>query len=165
MKKRVQVLILELLKLKAEYSPSEFQDALDHINEDYLQLSTQSKSSSRTSEPREKTAEFKLDLSRYVDPKDSRYRKLDRLIYAIENSKSIKLEDIRKLGEELDKNFESGKSKRDTLPRLIKTISSLDYNKASNLIDTFLEKTERKDSQYSRLADFLIGGGQGKNSR
>jgi hypothetical protein len=69
------------------------------------------------------------------------------------------LEDIRKLGERLSKRFVAGKSRKETIGRLMALIADLPLETVRQVIKESLSSVNlSRDSGYQDLANFIIRG-------
>ena len=74
------------------------------------------------------------------------------------------LEEIKRLGSAVSKQFESGKSRKDSIPRLMAVLAQMPLDEMKETIRKVTEQSklsEESNSSYARLAQYLIGSAQG----
>lgn len=73
------------------------------------------------------------------------------------------LDDVRKVGISSSKEFQAGKSRKETIPRLMTTFATMPFDMLQEKLGMISDEahcTSNDDNSYQKLAQFLINGSQ-----
>lgn len=173
MNKRVRQAALELMLLQEKFTKKELNDAVALVsngeNESLIELLS-AQPATAPSERRKPKGQSKNGLSRAVqDLKDTdpqRYELLAEFEGMLRRETILPtLEDVRKVGMALSKSFQAGKSRKETISRLMTVLVPMPLEvlrkKLCKIIDES-QSASNDDNSYQRLASFLINGSQTK---
>ena len=167
MTRRRKLAALRILTLREEFSESELRDALSLAEELSVALTSgtrQRGKSARLVQPH--ASALSGSASRVV----AELRERDPPRYSIlsQIDKSIRLgdilprmADIRRVGCSIDKEFVSGKSRKDAVPRLMETLAKLPISDLEHAYEKWKKEVPihgGRDTGYDELAQFLITG-------
>lgn len=174
MKKRVRQAAMRLMLLQEEFTKSELDEAVAFLSEGnshdlmgYLRESRPPASYNSAVTPEhgtERNSKVVQDLAS-VDPE--RHRILVEFETMIRNGTVLpSLDDIKRLGTSVSKDFNPGRSRKESIPRLLATLSVIPMDEMKDAIRKATERvqsSEERGSSYERLAHFLIGGDQARH--
>ena len=171
MKSRVKLAVLKILLLREEFSANELSEAVDLISNGKTEALLAWLTGGRGPESRQTTKSVKridkqqskavIELS---DKEPELYvllRDLDGLL-----RKGVllpRLEDVRRLGGELKKDFEAGKSRKAAVPRLMDVLANEPLDRVRGLAKRLIDGAAHiggREAEYQKLAAFLIHGRQ-----
>lgn len=171
MKSRVKLAVLKILSLREEFSEKELSEAVDLISKGKTKNLLASLTEGRRPVSRKIARNVKRideQQSRAVtelrDNEPERYELLYELDCLLRKGVLLpRLEDVRRLGGELKKDFETGKSRKIAVPRLMDVLANEPLDRARGLAKRLLAEAADvggKDAEYQKLAAFLIHGKQ-----
>ena len=171
MKSRAKLAAFRILALREEFSNKEISDAIALINGGFLSTGADSTSdrspqsvSRRSVVPRHESPVMKDLFER--DP--VRYRLLREIDVSIRSGRILpRLQDIRRIGTSIGKNFHAGKSKREAIPRLMAWLMELPTAKIEEMYNAWKHEHESDSGTgdgYQDLARFLIDRGGNRPS-
>ncbi|NNG05535.1 MAG: hypothetical protein HKM95_15745 [Inquilinus sp.] len=169
----MKLAVLRIISLQEEFSRYELRRAVDfvstHRTDDLLAwLAGEGESAPKTARRTagRPSSNRSLALAELRDGDPERYRLLHEIDGLLRDGSLLpKLEDVRKLGVELDKSFTTGKTRRDAIPRLMELLAGQSLERIRPLVHRIIldaAKDGEKDKEYERLAAFLM---HGKNIR
>lgn len=165
MRGRVRKAALQILLLQTEFTQSELAEAARYVSEnstdDFLELFKDTRAPEGRKKPR--AVAFTDQVSPAVaalEGRDVAKYELLREVDSLVRSGQIlpKLEDVRKLGERISKEFDSGKSRKEAVPKLMLELSSKPTPEIRALFQEIVQTAEDGSSEYAALASFLIHG-------
>ena len=171
MNSRLSVLARRITAIKKEYSEREIEAALKLLEEQGSQLrvfgslATVPTVSSRRSKSHRLKKSIQEQRSKAViklqneDP--DKYRILSEFDSLLRKGAVLpRVNDIKCLGESLNKDFTSRSSRRDAISKLMDTLAVRSLKEIRTVVSAVLSNDEldRKESDYQRLADFIITG-------
>lgn len=167
MRSRVRLAAFRILALREEFTARELSNALSLLNKWSFTLDRMQKKPSRSAKaPQANPTQFSQIESRIVtelrerDPE--RYAILSKIDQSIRLGAILpRLSDIRRAGCSLDKKFNSGRSKKDAVPRLMTMLAAIPVKDLEIVFQKWrLEapSTREIDTEYDELAEFLIKG-------
>lgn len=165
MNKNIRKAILSILLLQEEFTKEELAKAVQYISSDssndlfdYLVNSKQStrKSSAPSKSVTDQTSRVILELKENDHDKYELLRNFDSLVRKGELLPRLDL--VKKLGARLSKEFQAGKSRKESIPRLMGLLVDLPIIELENLINDVIGESGREKSEYADLAEYLIHG-------
>jgi hypothetical protein len=171
MKERALLLALRIAALCEEFSEREIQAAKRILEEQGVNsslLACVAENTKPTPRKRRKAVKHRpIEEQRSkavieLEQKDpEKYRVLSEFDLLLRKGSLLSTQDeIRKLGEKLSKSYSAGGSRRESISRLMVLMADLPLNEIRDLLNNSLaeSKVDRRDSDYQRLAQFLITG-------
>ena len=178
MNSRVPSLARRITAIKKEFSTREIQRAVKLLEEDgsasplFAYLSNGTRDSTRRPRPRRKKKTIQDQRSKAVlrlehqDPE--KYRVLSEFDSLLRKGNVLpRLNDIRRLGESLTKGFSSRGSRRDSISKLMGTLAARSLDEITAVVNKVLsnDDLDNGESDYQRLADFIITGKSSPSAR
>lgn len=167
-KSRAKLAAYKILALREEFSEKEISEAITLIDGGTVSSISASvsirsrkpgKSQSRNRDMSQTESRVVTDL-RGKD--DTRYHILREIDLSIRSGSLLPtMEDIRKVGKSIGKDFDAGKSKRDAIPRLMARLVELPVPRLEDFHKAWRNEGGShpgSHSDYQDLAEFLIGG-------
>jgi len=166
---KIQSIAIRIALIQEEYRDADIQKAVKLLEThgspslvtDYLKSRLASTSMDKvkrkvsTCKPNEHHSKAVLDLAGVDDEKYSLLLEFENLIRRGEILRQ--LNDIRRLGEKLDKNFVNPRSRREAINNLMVVISHLPINDIKDIIDRSITSVV-PSNEYQDLAQYLIEG-------
>jgi hypothetical protein len=171
MKNRVSLIALRIAAIKEEFSESEIHEAVKFLEE---QGSTSSlltfltgsrgesnakpKSNRKVKSIWEQRSKAVLELE-HKDPE--KFQVLSEFDLLLRKSGVLpEVDDIKRVGERLSKNFSSRSSRRESISKLMGLLATRPLDEIREVVRNTLStaRIDEKDSDYQRLAQFLITG-------
>lgn len=171
MKQQVKLAVTRLLGIQAEFTNQEILDAIEYIRENELdKIFDRSSQLARLRRPKDSRNDSRVERSStprvIVNLQETAPEKYDLLLEIDKGIRSgqvlTKIDEIRRLGTSIDKNFDPGKSHKDAVARIFSLLSGLplpELKAISTEIRTESANRLRNDDAYRNLATFLIKGG------
>ncbi|RON57427.1 hypothetical protein [Pseudomonas frederiksbergensis] len=172
MKPKVKLAVTRILSLQTEFTAAELAEALNFIKAFGLDtmfntsaLEKKKNGESLASKPvgnapsniKNGSARILADLET-VD--HDKFEALSQFEVFLRSGKLLsKLDSIRRVGVSIDKTFQTGKSRKDAIPRLIGLLAKLPLAEAKQVISRVSEEYEDAgmlDEGYQNLANFLL---------
>ncbi|WP_133511529.1 hypothetical protein [Candidatus Thiosymbion oneisti] len=172
MKKRVRQAAMRLTLLQEEFTKSELDEAVsflsNHKTEDLLEYFRETKVTAGTASARS-LAEDTDRLSKAVQDLETSdpeyYRILSEFEPMVRKGEVLSsLDEVKRLGTTISKNFEPAKSRKDTIPRLMALLAKMPFDEMKETIHKVTERAkpaDKSNSSYARLAEYLIDGTRG----
>jgi len=172
MKKRVRQAAIKLMLLQEEFTKSELDEAASFLSNgktrDLIDYLRETKPAGGTTSARS-TAEDTDRLSKVVQALETRDPERHKILAEFETmvregTALATLDDIRRVGSAASKQFEPGKSRKDSIPRLMAVLAPMPLGEMKETIRKVTEQSkpsEESSSSYARLAQYLIGSAQG----
>ena len=170
MKQRIKLAISRILTLQAEFTPSELKLAISLIKkmeiDNFLKLEDPSPEKNGSRNSRENKASDNIinqgTIRSIEGIEPEKFSALSNLIDELNNKKLfLKLDEIRNFALAIDKNFKTGKTARETLPKFISLLQNLPIEDLNRTIKEIRERSKNElkiDDSYQNLAQFLIKG-------
>jgi len=172
MKKRVRQAAIKLMLLQEEFTKSELDEAASFLSvgktSDLIDYLRETKPTGCTTSARS-SAEDTDRLSKVVQALEAsdpeRHSILAEFETMVREGAVVPtLGEIKKLGSAVSKQFEPGKSRKDSIPRLMAVLAPMPLDEMKEAIRKVTEQSklsEGSSSSYARLAQHLIGSAQG----
>jgi len=169
MKNRISQIILRILLIQEEFSPEEIACALDALEKQktaFPMLRYFSEKSSHRNIPKKKRSVTKdIQQSKVVlalkNREPEKYQILSEFDSLLRKRSVLKeLNDLKKLGERLSKDFLLVKSRKEAITKLMSNLVELPINEIQRIIGETLSAAPvaKEDSEYQHLANFIITG-------
>lgn len=165
MKQNVKKAVLKILLLQTEFTKKELSEAVEFISDktenDILSLLADKKNKKKPSP--EKGNAITDQMSKAVsDLKTVDYEKYQLLKifdqHLRNNELLPRLDSIKKLGASFSKEFVSGKSRKDTIPKLMALLAEVSIEELKHTITNILNESGHENSEYADLANYIIHG-------
>ncbi len=171
MKKRVRQAVLKVMLLQEEFTKSELSEAAAFLSNgeagdliEYLRDRKTRAGNRNVSTP----ASDKRTISKVVkqlehsDPE--RYNILTEFESMVRDGSVLREPgDIKKLGIAASKHFQPGKSRKDSIPRLMEVLAAMPMDEMKDTVRKVTEQSKASaegESSYGRLARYIIHGDQ-----
>lgn len=173
MSSRVPQIALRISLLKEEFSESEILEAIKLLEEQgsasallaYLAGRKVTDATSKMTRSKHRNKPLNEQRSKAVieleTKEPEKFRLLSEFDALIRKGKILPdLEDIKRLGEQLSKDFAPKNSRREAITKLISLIAQRPTDEIRTIINRTLSssKPEDKDNEYQELARFIITG-------
>lgn len=168
MKKRVRQALLRIRLLQEEFSKKELADAVEILSEgdaehllDYLKTkkSTGNTNADKSSRPLAKRSSRVVEELRSKDPE--RHAILAEFESMLQQGMLLPtMSDLRRLGTTVSKDFQAGKSRKETILRLMRVLAPMPLEPMKRMIREVTDQqggAPEADSSYGRLARYLMG--------
>lgn len=171
MKSRVSSLAQRIRSIKEEFSENEIRRALRLLEQEssssplFADLANGKRGSRRrltpsrrNKKPQDQRSQAVISLER-KDPE--KYRVLSEFDSLLRKGAVLpKVNDIRRLGESLTKDFTSKRSRRESISKLMAVLADRPFNEITAVVNAILSNGEldNDESDYQRLAHFIITG-------
>jgi hypothetical protein len=170
MNSRLSSLTRRITAIKKEFSKREIESAIKLLEKEdlasplvpYLSEGTSGKrkvKSRRTKKPLQDQRSKAVIRLEHRDR--DKYRVLSELDYLLREGRVLPtVNEIRRLGESLTKDFAARNSRRDSISKLMDVLAARPLHEITNVVDAVLSngKLDTSKSDYERLADFIITG-------
>lgn len=171
MKSRISLIALRIAAIREEFSESEIHEAVKFLEE---QGSTSSlltfltgrrgesnakRKSNRKIKPIEEQRSKSVIELEHKDPE--KFQVLSEFDSLLRKSSVLpEIDDIKRVGECLSKNFPPRSSRRESISKLMELLSTRPLDEIREIVRSTLStaRVNEKDSDYQRLAQFLITG-------
>ena len=170
-KKSIQA-SLKILLLIEEFTNREIKDAIEMIESNFennknpllsflksvINLKSSEKHSSKNKAIGIGCSRVILELEDTDKEKFLLLSKVDKLIR--EGKVLRKLNDIKKIANQISKEFPSVKSRKDAIPKFMALLANMSIDEAGNIVESIMQNqnSDVSESEYHELASFLIGG-------
>lgn len=168
MNKRIRQAALKLLQLQEEFTRKELKEAAVFLSsgETETLIELLSAKSHRRRERRAVNTQNGDGLSKVVqDLKETdpqRYELLARFEVMLRRETILPtLEEIRKIGTSISKDFQTAKSRKETIPRLMAVVGKMPLGVLQEKLGKVIEESKAEPSDrnaYRNLVEFLITG-------
>jgi|GEM_PF-1439457 len=170
MNSRLSSLTRRITAIKKEFSKREIESAvkllekqdstsplLPHLSNG-IRAKRQAKSRSTKRSIQDQRSKAVVRLKRKDDAKYRVLSEFDSLLR--EGSVLPRVNDIRRLGESLTKDFSSRSSRRDSISKLMNILAARPLHEITMIVDAVLsnKQLDTGKTDYERLADFIITG-------
>lgn len=165
MRPNVKKAVLKILLLQTEFKEKDLSEAVrfisDKSEDDILSfLADKMKIKKPLSE---KGASVTDQTSKAVNNLKSvdfeKYKLLKMFDQYLRNNKLLPhLDDIKKFGVSFSKEFVSGKSRKDTIPKLMALLADMPIQELKHAITNIISESEHENSEYVDLANYIIYG-------
>jgi len=173
MKKRIVQVALEIALLCEKYNEQEILEAVKLIEEvadsstllEHLSTKNMKRSRTKTggtTRPKKPLHEQRSRAVMELENTDPRkYEVLSEFDYLVRKGNVLPdLDDVRRLGERLSKDFSPRRSRRDAISKLMSLLADRPINKINEIIQESLSDTDINDDDFQRLAEFIMKGGR-----
>jgi len=160
---------LRIALIREEFSEREIREAVRLLTEQgssstllaYLAgqdiTSVGSKASHRKKKPIDKERSQAVIGLEKKDPE--KYHILSQFDHLLRKGDILpELSDVRRLGEQLSKDFSARNSRRDVIDQLMTVLAGLSIEEIEKIVQNVLSSSRKQDSEYQRLANFIITG-------
>lgn len=171
--KREELIAIKIVMIQEEYSDSDIQKAIELLDnagnsitltkylKDRLNLTSRRKrkitDNARNTKPStEQQSRSVIELKGVDDEKYALLLEFDRLIRRNEVLNSI--EEIRRLGERLDKHFVASRTRGEAISRLMAILVVHPIDEIRDIIKSSITSSSSRNSEYRDLAQFIIEG-------
>lgn len=165
MKNRVLQIALRVALIKEEFTESEILEAIKLLEEQssssalLVYLSDHNKQTQNLKEPKRKSKPSNRQQTKVVmelESKDpEKFKMLSDFEESLQQRKVLpKLNDVKKLGMQLSKNFVPKKSRQEVIKQLMPLLA----DKSIEEIEKIVKKSVNNENEYQRLAQFIIDG-------
>jgi hypothetical protein len=170
MKDRVLLLALRIASVLEEFSDSEIQGAVRLLEEQgsdssllaYIRNRKQSSPARRRTRKAKPIEEQRSKAVIELEQKDpEKYQVLSEFDSLLRKGSVLPaVDDIRKFGESLSKNFSGGSSRRELISKLMALLVDRPMDELRGLLKATLSTgtIDKDDDDYQRLAQFIISG-------
>lgn len=165
MQARVKLAALRILAIREEFNNAELRDALslaEHLSNSFgLELSRRAKKEHTGRANRGLADSESRAVANLRDCDPDRYSILSKIDRSVRLGIMFpRLSDIRRAGCSLDKEFASGRSKKDAIPRLMEKLAELSISELERKYGDWNVESDDKtgEREYDDLAEFLIRG-------
>ena len=166
MKTKTRQAVLKLLLLQEEFTRKELEEAVEYISDNefsdvvsFLRKRTSIKEASKTDSASpliEGRSQVLMDLESKDPTKFELLSEFDSLLR--KGELTPKMDYIKKVGASYSKEFNPGRSRKETIPRFITLLASLSIDQIRSVITSVIEETGSDESEYAALANYLIHG-------
>ncbi len=171
MNSRLSSLAQRITAIEKEFSKHEIESAVKLLEKEgsasplFTYLSDGMKISKRRPKPRRRKKPIQDQRSKAVmrleHQEPDKYRVLSEFDSLLRKGSLLpRVNDIRRLGESLTKNFTSRSSRRDSISKLMDVLAARSLHEITTVVDGVMSNDEADtgESDYQRLADFIITG-------
>jgi hypothetical protein len=172
MKDKVSLIALRIAALTEEFSEEEILKAVKLLEEQgsssslliYLtcEKETSSTKSKATRKNRKSITDQRSKAVLELEHKDpEKFQVLSEFDSLLRRSLVLpEVDEIKRLGERLDKNFSARSSRRESISKLMALLASKDINEIRDIVTKALANAnaDERDSDYQKLAQFIITG-------
>lgn len=171
MKKRVRQAVLKVMLLQEEFTKSELNEAAVFLSngevgdliECLRDMRTRTGNRNVSTPARDKHPISKA-VKQLEDSDPERYSILAEFESMVRSGSMLREPgDIKKLGITASKHFQPGKSRKDSIPRLMEVLAAMPIEEMKDTVRKVTEQSKESaegESSYGRLAQYIIGGDQ-----
>ena len=165
MKTRIRRAVLKILLLQEEFTKQELAEAVgivaDNRVADLIDFLSKPKSTSRNPKPSgPSVSESESRVIKGLRETDSaKYGILKEIDSLLRTNKLLgQMNSIRKIGTQLDKGFDPGKSRKDAVPRFVELLASLPIEQLEEIAADIVGESHGSGDDFEKLANYLIHG-------
>ena len=164
MRSRAKLAALKILALREEFTPQELRRAVSIAKGHSIPVPSQTRTPrnppQKRSNPALSEAESRVVKNlRSHDP--DRYSILSKIDRSMRTGEILpRLADIKHAGSYLEKNFNSGKSRKSAIPRIMAILTTLPVDQAERLYASWKKQARdgrRSETDYDEFVRFLVG--------
>ncbi len=169
MKARVRLAVLKILLLKEEFSEKELSEAVSIITEKkeeellkWLAQDNGRRDRKKSASPKRIDEQKSKVVLAIKDSEPERYTILNKMDELMRKGVLLpKMQDFRRVGAEISKNYDAGKYRKEAISRLMEILVKEPMDRLEDLDKKLMDQAEntgQKQDEYQNLAAFLIHG-------